>query len=81
MVKEQNKRDRLVQSIKYSIIYTIIYGILVILAIYFAPEELLTAVGILGGGFVVINAFFIKYKKERLFVNGLISAVKCSFYV
>lgn len=75
MEKEEDKQEKFVQAVKWSIIYMIIYCLLVLLAIYFAPDEVLAVVSILGGVYIIINAFFIKYKRERLFVNGLISAL------
>lgn len=75
MEKEEDKQEKFVRAVKCSIIYMIIYCLLVLLAIYFAPDKVLAVVGILGGVYMIINAFFIKYKRERLFVNGLIFAL------
>lgn len=78
MEKEADKQEKFIRAVKCSIIYMIIYCLLVLLAIYFAPDEVLALVGILGGVYIIINAFFIKYKRERLFVNGLLSALPVS---
>ena len=71
----QEGKEKLIQSIKCSILYMAIYCVLVLLTIYFVPDRILAGVGIAGGIYIFINAFFIKYKRERLFVNGLISAI------
>lgn len=67
--------EKLICAIKYSVVYMVIYCLLVLLAIYYAPDKLLAGVGIVGGIYVIVNAFCIKYRRERLFVNGLISAL------
>ena len=75
MDKVQEKKEKLIQSIKCSILYMAVYCLLVLLTIYFASDKILAGVGSVGGIYIVINAFFIKYKRERLFINGLISAI------
>lgn len=71
----QERKEKLLQSIRCSILYMVIYCVLVLLTIHFVSDRILAGVGIVGGIYIFINAFFIKYKRERLFVNGLISAI------
>lgn len=69
------KRLKFVQAVKWSIRYMILYCCLVLLAILYEPKKFMIGIGIIGGAYVIINAVFINYKRERLFVNGLISAI------
>lgn len=67
------KQTRYIQGVKWSIFYMIIYSIFTILFNYIEPKILKITLGTIGLIFVVIYAFCIKYKKERLFLFGLIS--------
>lgn len=68
------EEDKLIRSIKWSILYIIFYGAFTILGNYLFSDELIVIGGLGGALYIIINAFFIKYKRERLFLNGLISA-------
>lgn len=75
MENAENTKEKFSRAVKCSIVYMVIYCLLTLLAIYYAPDILLAGVGIIGGIYIFINSFFIKYKRERLFVNGLILAL------
>lgn len=68
------EKDKLIHGILWSVLYLIVYGILTVVGNFLFPEEFLIGCGLTGGIYILINAFFIRYKRERLFVNGLISA-------
>lgn len=68
------EEDKLIRSIKWSILYIIFYGAFTILGNYLFSDELIVIGGLGGALYIIINAFFIKYKRETLFLNGLISA-------
>lgn len=70
-MKEKQIRYR--QGVKWSIFYMIIYSVLTILFMYIEPKIIKNILGIIGLIFVVIYVFGIKYKKEYLFLFGLIS--------
>ena len=68
------EKERLIHSILWSAAYIVLYGILTVIGNFCFPDVLLTVCGVTGGIYIFINAFFIKYKRERLFVNGLLFA-------
>lgn len=45
------------------------------IGIFYIPPIVLLPVSFLGGAYIIIFAFFIPYKRERLFINGLVSAL------
>ena len=67
-------KDKLIHAIIWSVSYIVLYGILTIIGNLFFTDKLIVMCGLAGGIYILINAFFIKYKRERLFINGLISA-------
>lgn len=69
----EEKQIRYRQGVKWSIFYMIIYLIFTILLMYIEPKIFKIGLGIIGIIFIVVYAFAIKYKKERLFLFGLIS--------
>ena len=68
------EKERLIHSILWSASYIVLYGILTVIGNFCFSDVLLTVCGVTGGIYIFINAFFIKYKRERLFVNGLLFA-------
>lgn len=68
------EKDKLIHGILWSVLYLIVYGILTVVGNFLFPEEFLIGCGLTGGIYILINSFFIRYKREQLFVNGLISA-------
>ncbi|MDY5986760.1 hypothetical protein [Sporofaciens sp. SGI.106] len=68
------EKDKLIHAIIWSASYIVLYGILTIVGNLFFTDTLIIICGLAGGLYILINAFFIKYKRERLFINGLISA-------
>ncbi|MCF2664224.1 hypothetical protein JQM66_06565 [Oscillibacter valericigenes] len=68
------EKDKLIHGILWSVFYLIVYGVLSVVGNFLFPVEFLIGCGLIGGVYILINAFFIRYKRERLFVNGLLSA-------
>lgn len=68
------EKDKLIHAISWSVGYLIVYGVLTVIGNFLLSDRLLIICGLIGGLYVLIHAFFIKYKRERLFVNGLLSA-------
>lgn len=68
------EKDKLKHAIIWSASYIVLYGILTIIGNLFFADTLIIICSLAGGLYILINAFFIKYKRERLFINGLISA-------
>ena len=64
--------DIIKKAIFWQILYIVIYGFCaVIINIYFT-DVILFAFGIAGVVYILFSLFFIKYKRERLFINGII---------
>lgn len=71
LVRIMNK-DTIKKAIFWQILYIVIYGFCaVIINIYFT-DVILFAFGIVGVVYILFSLFFIKYKRERLFINGII---------
>ncbi len=68
------EKNKLIHAVSWSVGYLIVYGILTVIGNFWFSDEFLVICGLTGGIYILINAFFIKYKRERLFINGLISA-------
>lgn len=68
------EKDKLIHVVSWSVLYLIGYGILTVIGNFLFSDEILIVCSLAGGIYILINAFFIKYKRERLFINGLISA-------
>ena len=68
------EKDKLIHAVSWSVLYLIGYGILTVIGNFLFSDEILIVCSLAGGIYILINAFFIKYKRERLFINGLISA-------
>lgn len=66
--------DKLKKSYIWSFIYLIIEFIMIYIFKSFYHDAILY-ISILGIIYILINLFFIKYKKEHLFINGIISYV------
>ena len=63
------EKDKLIHAIIWSASYIVLYGILTIVGNLFFTDTLIIICGLAGGLYILINAFFIKYKRERLFIN------------
>lgn len=63
--------DKLLKSYIWSGIYLIIELVLIYLFKFVLSEKFLY-LGIAGLIYMIVNLFFIKYKRERLFINGII---------
>lgn len=71
LVRIMNK-DIIKKAIFWQILYIVIYGFCaVIINIYFT-DVILFVFGIAGVVYILFSLFFIKYKRERLFINGII---------
>ena len=71
LVRIMNK-DIIKKAIFWQILYIVIYGFCaVIINIYFT-DVILFVFGIVGVVYILLSLFFIKYKRERLFINGII---------
>lgn len=71
LVRIMNK-DIIKKAIFWQILYIVIYGFCaVIINIYFT-DVILFVFGIVGVVYILFSLFFIKYKRERLFINGMI---------
>lgn len=68
------EKDKLIHAISWSVGYLIVYGLLTVIGNFLFSGGFLIICGLTGGIYILINAFLIKYKRERLFVNGLLSA-------
>lgn len=69
-------------KIKKAYIWSIIYLLLEFLVIYifkFILSDKFLYIGIIGIIYILINLFFIKYKRERLFINGILSFITVIF--
>lgn len=69
------EQDKLVRAIKWSVLYIIGYGALTVTGNFIFSDSLLAVLGLTGAAYILIHAFFMKYKRERLFISGLISAL------
>lgn len=70
------EKDKLIHAVSWSVLYLIVYGILTVIGNFLFSDEFIIVCGLAGGIYILINAFFIKYKRERLFINGFISALQ-----
>lgn len=68
------EKKKLIHSIVWSTIYIIIHGLLTTTGSLLFPKAFLMFCGIVGGIYILIHAFFMKYRRNWLFISGLISA-------
>ncbi|MBE5961236.1 MAG: hypothetical protein E7256_07595 [Lachnospiraceae bacterium] len=69
---EVNKINR---AIVWSIAFLVIHGFLTIISSLLLPQKVVTFIGVVGGIYILIHAFLIKYNRDWLFINGLLSFV------
>lgn len=68
-------RDGINKTIFWSLLYIFLYSACTVIANLYLPNLLLLAVGISGAVYIMLNLFCIQYKRERLFINGLVGAM------
>lgn len=72
---EQETMVRIRHSAIWSLLYISLYGVLTIASCFLLSEQTLATIGIVGGIFVLINIFLLPFKRELLFVGGIISVL------
>lgn len=68
-------RDNINKMIFWSLLYIFLYSVCTVIANLYLPNLLLLAVGISGAVYIILNLFCIQYKRERLFINGVVGAM------
>jgi energy-coupling factor transporter transmembrane protein EcfT len=72
-------KDNINKSIFWLLLYIFLYGVCTVIVSVFFPETALLTVGIVGVIYILLNIFGMKYKRERLFLNGIIGALSVMF--
>lgn len=72
-------RDNVNKMIFWSLLYIFLYSVCTVIANLYLPNLLLLAVGISGAVYIMLNLFCIQYKRERLFINGLVGAMSVMY--
>ena len=72
-------KDIINKSMFWQLLYIVIYSFCTVMINIYFPDAILFAVGIAGAVYILFNLFFVKYKRERLFINGIIGAVTVVF--
>ena len=78
-MENQELESKYVRSVKWSIGYIVIYCILCLGVNFYVTDQVLKVCSICGGLYLFIMNFFVKYKREYLFINGIISAFAVLF--
>ena len=68
-------RDGINKTIFWSLLYIFLYSACTVIANLYLPNVLLITVGVSGIIYIIFNLFFIPYKREKLFVNGIFGAL------
>ena len=63
----------------YTSLYIFLYSACTVIANLYLPNVLLITVGVSGIIYIIFNLFFIPYKREKLFVNGIFGALAVMF--
>ena len=72
-------RDGINKTIFWSLLYIFLYSACTVIANLYLPNLLLITVGVSGIIYIIFNLFFIPYKREKLFVNGIFGALAVMF--
>ena len=72
-------RDGINKTIFWSLLYIFLYSACTVIANLYLPNVLLITVGVSGIIYIIFNLFFIPYKREKLFVNGIFGALAVMF--
>lgn len=59
----------------WALIYIAIYSSLTVASCFFLQEQALITIGIVGAVFVLVNIFFLPFKRKWLFIGGILSAI------
>lgn len=68
-------RDNINKTIFWSLLYIFLYSACTVIVNLYLSNLLLLAVGVSGAVYIILNMFCIQYKRERLFINGLVGAM------
>lgn len=68
-------RDNINKTIFWSLLYIFLYSVCTVIVNLYLSNLLLLAVGVSGAVYIILNMFCIQYKRERLFINGLVGAM------
>ena len=68
-------RDGINKTIFWSLLYIFLYSACTVIVNLYLSNLLLLAVGVSGAVYIILNMFCIQYKRERLFINGLVGAM------
>ena len=77
--EKKMNRDNTNKTIFWSLLYIFLYLIGAVIVVLCLPDLWMLTVGIVGGGYILFNLFFIPYKRERLFFNGILGAMSVMF--
>ena len=72
-------KENINKLIFWQLLYIVIYGFYTAIINNFFPKAIMLAVGVSGAVYILFNLFFVKYKRERLFINGIIGALSVMF--
>ena len=68
------ENKKLIHAIIWSAMYRVIHGLLTSVGSLLFPGKFLMFCGIIGGIYIVVHAFCMKYRRNWLFISGLVSA-------
>lgn len=72
-------KENINKLIFWQLLYIVIYGFCTAIINNCFPKAIMLAVGVSGAVYILFNLFFVKYKRERLFINGIIGALSVMF--
>lgn len=72
-------KENINKLIFWQLLYIFIYGFCTAIINNCFPKAIMLAVGVSGAVYILFNLFFVKYKRERLFINGIIGALSVMF--
>ena len=58
------EEDKLIHAISWSVGYLIVYGLLTVIGNFLFSDEFLIIYGLTGGIYILINAFFLLWKRS-----------------
>lgn len=77
--EKKMNRDNTNKTIFWSLLYIFLYSIATVIVVLYLPDLWMLTVGIVGVGYILFNLFFVPYKRERLFINGILGAMSVMF--
>lgn len=69
-----NIEEKMKKSASTQFVYLTVYCVICVLEIFVLSSTLLKILGIIGGTYLFVHTFCIKYNRKWLFANGLLSA-------